>query len=64
MKKMSDFSFDSKLSIISDQIERSISDLYELLEQSEEGTEEHENFQATIMKLKEVYDELGGYYRP
>lgn len=64
MKKMSDFSFDSKLSIISDQIERSISDLYELLEQSEEGTEEHENLQTTIMKLKEVDDELGGYYRP
>lgn len=61
---MSDFSFDSKLSIISDQIERSISDLYELLEQSEEGTEEHENLQTTIMKLKEVDDELGGYYRP
>lgn len=63
MKKMSDYSFDSKLSIISDQIERSISDLYELLEQSEEGTEEHENLQATIMKLEEVDDELGAHYR-
>ena len=60
---MSDYRFDSKLSFISDSVEKAISDLYELLEQQEEGTEEYYNLQGTIIKLKEVDDELGGYYR-
>lgn len=59
---MSDYSFDSKLSIISSSIEDAIFDLYELLEQ-EEGTEEYDNLQTTIIKLNEVVEELGGYYR-
>lgn len=63
MKKMSDYRFDSKLSFISDSIEKAIIDLYELLEQQEEGTEEYYNLQGTIIKLKEVDDELGGHYR-
>lgn len=62
-KKMSDYRFDSKLSFISDSIEKAIIDLYELLEQQEEGTEEYYDLQETIIKLKEVDDELGGYYR-
>ena len=62
-KKMSDYRFDSKLSFISDSIEKAIIDLYELLEQQEEGTEEYYNLQGTIIKLKEVDDELGGHYR-
>ena len=60
---MSDYRFDSKLSFISDSIEKAIIDLYELLEQQEEGTEEYYNLQGTIIKLKEVDDELGGHYR-
>ena len=60
---MSDYRFDSKLSFISDSIEKAIIDLYELLEQQEEGTEEYYDLQETIIKLKEVDDELGGYYR-
>lgn len=63
MEKMSDYRFDSKLSFISVSIEEAISGLYELLEQLEEGTEEYDNLQGTIIKLKEVDDELGGYYR-
>ena len=62
-KKMSDYRFDSKLSFISDSIEKAIIELYELLEQQEEGTEEYYDLHETIIKLKEVDDELGGYYR-
>lgn len=63
MKKISDYNFNSKLSIISDVIERSITDLYDLLEQMEEGTGDYSNLQCTIMKIKEADEELGGLYR-